>query len=54
MPRSLAEALGRMLKGDPVLARPDRTARAAYEMRMAETIAQGQDGLAPEPQKEAV
>lgn len=64
MPRSLAEAVGRMLKGDQVLARPDRMARAAYEARIAETIARRQDGAAPaapdlpaataEPETEAV
>jgi NAD(P)-dependent dehydrogenase (short-subunit alcohol dehydrogenase family) len=46
MPRSAAEAIGRMLKGDQVLAHPDHMARAAYETRMAETIARGQAGLA--------
>jgi len=69
IPRPVAEAAGRMLKGDQVLARPDRLARAAYETRMAETIAKGQAGLASaapdlqaaqgsssatEPEKEAV
>ncbi len=46
IPHSAAEAAGRMLKGDQVLAHPDHLARAAYEMRMAETIAKGQAGLA--------
>lgn len=46
MPRRTAEAVGRMLKGDRVLAHPDHLARAAYETRMAETIAKGQAGLA--------
>jgi NADP-dependent 3-hydroxy acid dehydrogenase YdfG len=46
MPRRAAEAVGRMLKGDQVLAHPDHLARAAYETRMAETIAKGQAGLA--------
>ncbi len=46
MPRRTAEAVGRMLKGDQVLAHPDHLARAAYETRMAETIAKGQAGLA--------
>ena len=66
MPRSMAEAIGRVLKGDQVLARPDHMARAAYETRMAETIAKGQAGLASaapdlqaaqeaaEPEREAV
>jgi NAD(P)-dependent dehydrogenase (short-subunit alcohol dehydrogenase family) len=39
MPRRATEALGRLLKGDQVLAHPDRVARAAYEARMVETIA---------------
>jgi len=38
MPRRAMEALGRMLKGDQVLAHPDHQARAAYEARMAKTI----------------
>jgi hypothetical protein len=33
------EALGRVLKGDQVLMMPDHTARAAYEARMAATVA---------------
>jgi NAD(P)-dependent dehydrogenase (short-subunit alcohol dehydrogenase family) len=40
-PRRAAEAIGRLLKGDQVLAHPDHAARAAYEARMAETIASG-------------
>jgi NADP-dependent 3-hydroxy acid dehydrogenase YdfG len=39
MPRFAMEAIGRVLKGDQVLAHPDHTARAAYEARMVETIA---------------
>lgn len=38
MPRRVMEVLGRLLKGDQVLAHPDHTARAAYEARMAQTI----------------
>jgi NADP-dependent 3-hydroxy acid dehydrogenase YdfG len=38
LPRRAAEGLGRLLKGDQVLAHPDHNARAAYEARMAETI----------------
>ncbi len=38
VPRRVAEAIGRALKGDQVLARPDHHARAAYEARMADTI----------------
>jgi hypothetical protein len=39
MPRRAMEAMGRMLKGDQVLAHPDHVARAAYEARMEQTIA---------------
>jgi NAD(P)-dependent dehydrogenase (short-subunit alcohol dehydrogenase family) len=35
MPRSAAEALGRMLDSDKVMARADMTGRAAYERRIA-------------------
>jgi NADP-dependent 3-hydroxy acid dehydrogenase YdfG len=46
MPRKLAEAVGRALKGDQVLMRPDHGRRAAYEARMAETMAPA-DAVAP-------
>jgi NAD(P)-dependent dehydrogenase (short-subunit alcohol dehydrogenase family) len=39
MPRRVVDALGRLFKGDQVLSNPDHGARAAYEARMAETIA---------------
>jgi len=39
MPRAAMDWVGRMLKGDQVLANPDHHARAAYEARMVETIA---------------
>jgi NADP-dependent 3-hydroxy acid dehydrogenase YdfG len=39
VPRRAMEAIGHLLKGDQVLARPDHAARAAYEARMAQTIA---------------
>jgi NAD(P)-dependent dehydrogenase (short-subunit alcohol dehydrogenase family) len=39
MPRAVVEAVGRALKGDQVLANPDHSARAAYEERMAQTVA---------------
>lgn len=35
MPRSVMEFIGRVLKGDQVLAHPDAAARAAYEARIA-------------------
>jgi hypothetical protein len=46
-----------MLKGDQVLTNPDHAARAAYEARMAETIAAAEPAdvqAAPELEKEAV
>ena len=42
VPRKAMEAVGRVLKGDQVLAHPDHAARSAYESRMAETIARSQ------------
>jgi len=68
MPRKAMEWVGKMLKGDQVLANPDHQARAAYEARMVETIAPAEaevsgarDGApaetrvtsAPEPQTES-
>jgi short-subunit dehydrogenase len=38
MPRRAIDAIGRVLKGDQVLAHPDHAARAAYEARMDETV----------------
>src|SRR5436305_8565631 len=54
MPRRFMEFLGRVLKGDQVLAQPDHTARAAYERRMERTIETGADAPAevPEPARE--
>jgi short-subunit dehydrogenase len=55
VPRAVMEFIGRLLKGDQVLAHPDHGARAAYEARMASTI----DGpakppvTAPAPQADA-
>jgi NADP-dependent 3-hydroxy acid dehydrogenase YdfG len=42
MPRRAVDRIGRLFKGDQVLSNPDHTARAAYEARMAETIAAGE------------
>jgi NAD(P)-dependent dehydrogenase (short-subunit alcohol dehydrogenase family) len=47
MPRRAQEAVGRLLKGDQVLAHPDHAVRAAYEKRMAETVALAEKPLAP-------
>ena len=38
MPRKFMEFMGRLLKGDQVLAQPDHGARAAYERRMEQTV----------------
>jgi NADP-dependent 3-hydroxy acid dehydrogenase YdfG len=46
IPRKAMEAVGRVLKGDQVLTQPDHLARAAYESRMAQTIAQGHAAFA--------
>ena len=58
VPRRVAEGVGRLLKGDQVLAHPDHTARARYEARMAETVGDGgatgpRAVPEPEPQPEA-
>jgi NADP-dependent 3-hydroxy acid dehydrogenase YdfG len=39
IPRRAQEAIGRLMKGDQVLAHPDHAARAAYEKRMSATVA---------------
>ncbi len=47
LPRRAVEGIGRLLKGDQVLAQPDHGARAAYEARMLETVSHaGQTGPA--------
>lgn len=51
MPRRFMEWLGRLLKGDQVLAQPDHAARAAYERRMEQTISSEEP--APEIEKVA-
>jgi NADP-dependent 3-hydroxy acid dehydrogenase YdfG len=48
MPRRAMEAVGRVLKGDQVLAHPDHNARAAYEARMVETVAHAEQPSEPE------
>jgi NADP-dependent 3-hydroxy acid dehydrogenase YdfG len=55
VPRRAMEAIARVLKGDQVLMTPDHGARAAYEARMASTVARDAgDGptVAPEPAPE--
>jgi len=41
LPRRVLDGINRLLKGDEVLAKPDHTARAAYEARMSQTIGGG-------------
>ncbi len=48
LPRRANEAIARFLKGDQVLSNPDHTARAAYEARLAETIATAEPAVAEE------
>ncbi len=48
VPRAVAEAISRLLKGDQVLAHPDPAARAAYEDRAAKTIAAAEQPAAGE------
>jgi NADP-dependent 3-hydroxy acid dehydrogenase YdfG len=57
MPRRVMEAIGRVLKGDQVLAHPDHIARAAYEARMVETVSHAEtpaDGAAETREAERV
>jgi NAD(P)-dependent dehydrogenase (short-subunit alcohol dehydrogenase family) len=55
MPRAVMEGFGRLLKGDQVLANPDHAARAAYEARMASTVALAEHAeVAQEREKETV
>jgi NADP-dependent 3-hydroxy acid dehydrogenase YdfG len=53
VPARIMEAVGRMLKGDEVLANPDHSERAAYEARMAATIG-SHDAVVTEREKETV
>jgi NADP-dependent 3-hydroxy acid dehydrogenase YdfG len=56
VPRRVMEGIARVLKGDQVLMAPDHGARAAYEARMAETVALVPGDVvapAPEPPVEA-
>jgi len=54
MPRSAMEWIGRILKGDQVLAHPDHVARAAYEARMVESIAPAEAASSEEREAERV
>ena len=51
VPARVMEAMARFLKGDQVLANPDRGARAAYEARLAATIG-GHEAVVTEREKE--
>jgi NAD(P)-dependent dehydrogenase (short-subunit alcohol dehydrogenase family) len=53
VPRQLAESITRLLKGDQVLTHPDPAARAAYDARLAESIATTNPGSDEEPQSAA-
>ncbi len=53
VPMWATEAIGRLLKGDEVLANPDHAQRAAYESRMAATI-QEHDQAVSEREQELV
>jgi NAD(P)-dependent dehydrogenase (short-subunit alcohol dehydrogenase family) len=48
VPVAIGEFVGRLIKGDRVLDNPDHAARAAYEARMAQTVAE-----AERPEREA-
>jgi NAD(P)-dependent dehydrogenase (short-subunit alcohol dehydrogenase family) len=48
MPRQLVEAVGRLLRGDHVLTNLDHAERAAYEARMAESIAHATPAAPPQ------
>jgi NADP-dependent 3-hydroxy acid dehydrogenase YdfG len=52
LPRGARDAIGRALKADRVLMSPDHLARAAYEARMARTIAAAEAELAGGPVSE--
>jgi NADP-dependent 3-hydroxy acid dehydrogenase YdfG len=54
IPRRAMEAMARVLKGDQVLMQPDHGARAAYEARMASTVArEAGDGPTVSPESAA-
>jgi NADP-dependent 3-hydroxy acid dehydrogenase YdfG len=50
LPRVVLDTVNRMLKGNEVLAKPDHTARAAYEARMEQTIARNRQSAAAAPE----
>jgi NADP-dependent 3-hydroxy acid dehydrogenase YdfG len=54
VPRPMMEGLNRILKGDQVLLSPDHSARAAYEARMAESIAGAKEPATDTREKEPV
>lgn len=52
VPRRVSDLVTKVLKGDQVLMHPDHVNRAAYERRMAETVALEDPQQAPEPELE--
>ncbi len=50
VPTVVADLVGRLLKGDQVLANPDHAARAAYEERMEQTISTAEGSTTPAPE----
>ncbi len=54
VPLRVMEAVARALKGDQVLTNPDHVARAAYEARMAATIATAEPATTQEREPEVV
>jgi NAD(P)-dependent dehydrogenase (short-subunit alcohol dehydrogenase family) len=54
MPRRVVESLGRVMKGDQVLAHPDLAARAAYDARISHPVPDVLAQQPPEREKEAV
>ncbi len=54
VPVAFSDWVGRLIKGDRVLVNPDRAARAAYEARMAQTIAEAdRQSETTSPEREA-
>ena len=52
LPRRMTDALGRWMRADKTLTDPDRSVRAAYDARMAETISDPEKAAAPADERE--
>jgi hypothetical protein len=52
LPRRMTDALGRWMRADTTLTDPDRSVRAAYDARMAETISDPEKAAAPADERE--